>query len=57
MIDIKEQLAQLEEALIRDAEAAGEGPTTMRKSKFASEMEKKSFISAYGQEAYDNLKD
>lgn len=57
MMQIKEQLDRLEEALIKDAEAAGEGPNTMTKSKFVSEMERKSFITAYGQEAYDNLKD
>lgn len=56
-MDIQEQLAKLEEALFRDAEKAGEGPKTMTKSRFQSEMERKSFISAYGQEAYDNLKD
>lgn len=54
---IKDHLNQLEEALIRDAEAAGEGPTTMTKSRFASEMERKSFVTAYGQDAYDKLKD
>ena len=47
----------LEQGLLRDAEAAGEGPKTMTKSKFVSEMERKSFISAYGQAAYDKLKD
>jgi membrane carboxypeptidase/penicillin-binding protein len=54
---IKEDLERLEEALIKDAEASSEGPNSMTKSKFASEMERKSFIEAYGQEAYDNLKD
>ena len=56
-MSIQEDLAKLEEALIKDAEAAGEGPNSMTKSKFASEMERKSFIEAYGQQAYDNLKD
>lgn len=57
MNQVIEQLDRLEEALIKDAEAAGEGPNTMRKSKFASEMERASFITAYGQQAYDSLKD
>ena len=48
---------KLEQLLIKDAEAAGEGPQSMTKSKFASMMERESFISAYGQKAYDNLKD
>ena len=54
---IKEHLNMLQPALIKDAEACGEGPKTMRKSSFASEMERASFITAYGQKAYDNLKD
>lgn len=53
---IVEQLQKIESALLRDAEVAGEG-LTKRKSKFASEMERASFIMAYGQEAYDNLED
>ena len=57
MADIYDDLDKLEKALLRDAEAAGEGPNSMTKSKFVSEMERKSFISAYGQQAYDNLKD
>lgn len=57
MPDIESDLSKLEELLIKDAEAAGEGPTTMRRSKFASEMERKSFIAAYGQEVYDMLED
>lgn len=57
MPELSSQLDRLEEALLKDAEAAGEGPKTMRKSKFASEMERKSFISAYGQDVYDNLED
>ena len=56
-MNIKDQLDRLEEALIKDAEKAGEGPNSMRKSKFVSEMERKSFIDAYGQETYNNLKD
>lgn len=56
-MEIQEQLDRLEEALLKDAEAAGEGPNTMTKHKFQSEMERKSFITAYGQQAYDNLKD
>lgn len=55
--EIDDQLDALEKALIKDAEAAGEGPQSMTKSKFASEMERASFITAYGQKAYDNLKD
>lgn len=55
--DIDDQLDALEAALIKDAEAAGEGPSSMTKSKFVSEMERASFVSAYGQKAYDNLKD
>jgi hypothetical protein len=54
---IKDQLDMLHEGLLRDAETCGEGPSSMTKSKFVSEMEKQSFISAYGQKAYDNLKD
>lgn len=54
---ILNQLDELEQALIKDAEAAGEGPSSMTKSKFVSEMERASFVSAYGQKAYDNLKD
>lgn len=54
---INAQLDMLQEGLLRDAEACGEGPKTMTKAKFVSEMERKSFISAYGQRAYDNLKD
>jgi hypothetical protein len=58
MVDqVAEQLDFLEKLLIKDAEAAGEGPSTMRRSKFVSEMEKQSFVTAYGQKAYDNLKD
>lgn len=56
-MEIKEQLDLLHEALLKDAEKAGEGPKSMTKSKFASEMERKSFVDAYGQQAYDNLKD
>ena len=52
-----DDLDKLEQLLIKDAEAAGEGPSSMTKSKFVSEMEKASFISAYGQKAYDSLKD
>ena len=55
--EINDQLDALEQALIKDAEAAGEGPSSMTKSKFVSEMERASFVSAYGQKAYDNLKD
>lgn len=54
---IQQDLDKLAAALIRDAEAAGEGPTTMTKSKFVSEMERASFIAAYGQKTYDKLKD
>lgn len=54
---VKEDLERLEEALLKDAEACGEGPNSMTKSKFVSEMERKSFIEAYGQRAYDNLAD
>lgn len=54
---ILQQLNQLQEALERDAEASGEGPASMTKSRFASEMERASFKTAYGQSAYDNLKD
>lgn len=54
---IKDHLEALEQALIKDAEAAGEGPKTMTKAKFQSVMEKQSFIAAYGQKAYDKLKD
>jgi ribosomal protein S8 len=54
---IHDHLDQLHQALIKDAEAHSEGPQSMTKSKFASEMEKKSFVTAYGQQAYDNLKD
>ena len=54
---IHDHLDELHQALIKDAEAAGEGPKTMTKSKFRSEMERQSFITAYGQQAYDNLKD
>lgn len=54
---IIDQLEKLEAALLKDAEDAGEDPANMRKSKFASEMERKSFIEVYGQKAYDNLKD
>lgn len=54
---ILDHLDALEQALIKDAEAAGEGPESMTKSKFASEMERKSFVTAYGQDAYDKLKD
>lgn len=57
MDQIKKELEALEALLIKDAEAAGEGPSTMTKSKFVSEMERKSFIAAYGQQAYDDLKD
>lgn len=52
-----EHLNVLEQALLRDAEAAGEGPKSMTKAKFQSVMERKSFIEAFGQQAYDNLKD
>ena len=55
--EINDQLDALEQALIKDAEAAGEGPSSMTKSKFVSEMKRASFVSAYGQKAYDNLKD
>lgn len=55
--DVYDDLDKLEKLLIQDAERAGEGPSSMTKSKFASEMERASFISAYGQKAYDNLKD
>lgn len=48
-------LEQLEKILLNQAIAAGEDPQSMLKSKFRSEMERQSFISAYGQEAYDNL--
>lgn len=54
---IKDHLTALEQFLIKDAEAAGEGPSTMTRSKFQSEMEKASFITAYGQKVYNNLKD
>ena len=54
---VLQHLDILEQALIKDAEACGEGPSTMTKSRFASEMERKSFITAYGQQAYDSLKD
>lgn len=54
---IQQDFDNLAAALIRDAEAAGEGPKSMTKSKFVSEMERASFITAYGQQAYDKLKD
>lgn len=54
---ILDQLKNLEAALVKDAEAAGEGPASMTKSKFQSDMERKSFVTAYGQSAYDKLKD
>lgn len=57
MDQIKDHLDILEQALIKDAEAVGEGPLTMTKSRFASEMERASFITAYGQQAYNKLKD
>jgi len=53
----RKNLEQLELALVRDAEASGEGPKTMRKSRFRSEMERASFIMAYGQSTYDALED
>ena len=55
--EIHDHFDALEQALIKDAEAAGEGPKSMTKSNFQSEMERASFITAYGQKAYDNLKD
>lgn len=55
--EIDDHLDILEQALIKDAEAAGEGPKSMTKAKFQSVMERKSFIAAFGQKAYDNLKD
>lgn len=54
---IHDQLDHIHQLLLKDAELAGEGPNSMTKSKFVSEMERKSFITAYGQQAYDNLKD
>jgi hypothetical protein len=54
---VMDHLDALHQALIKDAEACGEGPQSMTKSKFASEMERASFITAYGKKAYDNLKD
>lgn len=56
-MELKQQLDRLEEALIKDAERAGEGPKTMTKAKFQSVMERESFIAAFGQKVYDNLKD
>lgn len=56
-MQIDDHLKILEDALLRDAEAAGEGPNSMTKSRFASVMERQSFVTAYGQQAYDNLKD
>lgn len=54
---ILDHLNQLEDALLRDAEAASEGPASMTKGKFQSVMERESFIAAFGQQAYDKLKD
>lgn len=54
---IHDHLDELHQALIKDAEAAGEGPKTMTRAKFQSVMERQSFIAAFGQKAYDNLKD
>ena len=54
---IDNQLRTLEETLVRGAERASEGPTTMRKSRFVSELERRSFVEAYGQTAYDALRE
>ncbi len=55
--EVYDHFDKLEKALIKDAEAAGEGPKSMTKAKFQSVMERQSFIAAFGQKAYDNLKD
>jgi hypothetical protein len=57
MSDVADALTALRDTLIKNANNAGEGPETMRKSKFVSQMERDSFIQAYGQKAYDRLKD
>jgi hypothetical protein len=54
---VLEHLRKIEAALLRDAELNGEGPMSMRKSKFKTERERSSFIEAYGQDVYDALKD
>lgn len=55
--EVDMQLAALEASLERCAEKAGEGPKTMSKSKFQSTMDKEMFVAAFGQAAYDNLKE
>lgn len=52
---VVEALEALRERLVMSANRRGHGPATARKSSFVSEIERQSFIEAFGQKAYDDL--
>lgn len=54
---VLEQLQALRDKLVTMADAVGEGPRTMRKSRFRSEIDRQAFAEAHGRRAYDRLEE
>ncbi len=59
MVDdpILQSLLALQASLLREANAAGEGPANKRKSDFKTEKDRTCFIDAWGMAAYHDLPD